>query len=233
MKQTKTQKMKGFTLVELLVVIAIIAVLAGIATPLILRAQKAGARTEALNNAKAIAGGLLVFKQDKGSFPSAYTREQLENDGYDNLPEGTTSNAYLAQLIVTEIIDSETYFFAGGVKNAIKGDDITGTSDKLLARGECGFAYIMTENEEALSDTKTYTPLVIAPLKKNGENPIFDGNPYADYYVYAAVDGSGKQGKISKEGEAVSKGRKGGLFQTGADSLFGDDIPVIKAPAGM
>ena len=44
--------MKGFTLVELLVVIAIIAVLAGIATPLILKAQKAGDRTKALANAK-------------------------------------------------------------------------------------------------------------------------------------------------------------------------------------
>jgi prepilin-type N-terminal cleavage/methylation domain-containing protein len=40
MKLKNTQKMKGFTLVELLVVIAIIAVLAGIATPLILKAQK-------------------------------------------------------------------------------------------------------------------------------------------------------------------------------------------------
>jgi prepilin-type N-terminal cleavage/methylation domain-containing protein len=232
MKQTKTQKMKGFTLVELLVVIAIIAVLAGIATPLILRAQKAGARTEALNNAKAIAGGLVTFKVDKGSYPSAYTREQLISDGIDNLPPGTDANAYLAQLVVTEIIDSESYFYAAGVKNAIKGDDIIGTPEKLLARGECGFAYIMTENEEALSDVKSITPLVIAPMKKGGENPIFDGNPYADYYVYGAVDGSGKQAAVGKEGQAVSKGRDS-LFQTGTDSLFGDEIPVIKPPTGV
>ena len=62
MKLIKTQKMKGFTLVELLVVIAIIAVLAGIATPLILKAQKAGDRTKAIANAKSIASGLMSFK---------------------------------------------------------------------------------------------------------------------------------------------------------------------------
>jgi len=182
MKQTKTKKMKGFTLVELLVVIAII--------------------------------------------------EQLESEGFDNLPPGTDANAYLAQLITTEIIDSETYFFASGVKGAVKGDDITGTSDKLLARGENGFSYIMTEDEEALSDVKTITPLVIAPIKRVGDNPTFDGNPYADQFVYGAVDGSGKLGKIGKEGQAMSKGRDS-LFQTGTDSLFGDEIPVIKAPTGI
>ncbi len=232
MKQTKKQTKKGFTLVELLVVIAIIAVLAGIATPLILRAQKAGARTEALNNAKAIAGGLVSFKTDKGAYPCAYTREQLESDGIDNLPPGEDANAYLAQLVATEVIDSETYFYASGVKGAVKGDDIIGSSDKLLARGENGFSYIMTEDEEALSDVKSITPLVIAPVKSGGENPIFDGNPYADYYVYGAVDGSGKQGKVGKEGQAMSKGRDS-LFQTGTDSLFGDEIPIIKTPTGI
>ena len=232
MKQNKTKTRKGFTLVELLVVIAIIAVLAGIATPLILRAQKAGARAEALNNAKSIASGLAVFQTDRGAYPCGFTREQIESDGFENLPPGTDANAYLAQLIVTEIIDSETYFFASGVKGAVKGDDIIGTSDKLLARGENGFSYIMTEDEEPLSDVKTITPLVIAPIKTNGENPTFDGNPYADQYVYGAVDGSGKLGKIGREGQATSKGRDS-LFQTGTDSLFGDEIPVIKAPTGI
>ncbi|MEJ6719638.1 MAG: prepilin-type N-terminal cleavage/methylation domain-containing protein [Akkermansiaceae bacterium] len=232
MKQTKTQKMKGFTLVELLVVIAIIAVLAGIATPLILRAQKAGARTEALNNAKAIAGGLVSFKSDRGAYPCGYTRDALESDGFDNLPPGTDANAYLAQLIVTDVIDSEGYFYAAGVKGATKGDDIKGTPDKLLARGENCFAYIMTENEEPLNDVSSITPLVIAAIKTGGENPTFDASPYADKYVYGAVDGSGKVGDVGKNGEAKSKGRDS-LFQSGTDSLFGDEIPVIKVPTGL
>ena len=232
MKQTKPTQKKGFTLVELLVVIAIIAVLAGIATPLILRAQKAGARTEALNNAKAIAGGLVAFKADKGAYPCGYTREALESDGYDNLPPGTDANAYLAQLVVVDIIDDETVFYASGVKGATKGDNIKGTSDKLLARGENTFAYIMAENEEPLTDVSTMTPLVLAPLKTTGENPTFDGNPYADKYVMGLVNGAGQVGEIGKEGQAKSKGRDS-IFQTGTDSLFGDDIPVVKAPTGF
>lgn len=232
MKQTKTQKMKGFTLVELLVVIAIIAVLAGIATPLILRAQKAGDRTEALNNAKAIAGGLVAFKSDKGAYPCGFTREALESDGVDNLPQGNDANAYLAQLVATDIIDSETYFYAPGVRGAAKGDDIKGTSEDLLKRGENGFAYIMTADEEPLSDVSSITPLVIAPLKQAGDNPVFDGGPYADKYVYGAVDGSGKSGDVSEKGVAKSKGRES-LFQAGRDSLFGNDVPVIKAPTGF
>ena len=214
-------------------VIAIIAVLAGIATPLILRAQKAGARTEALNNAKAIAGGLVAFKSDKGAYPCGFTAEAMISDGYDNLPPGTDANAYLAQLVATDIIDDEGVFYASGVKGATKGDNIKGTSDKLLARGENSFAYIMAENEEPLTDVSSMTPLVLAPLKSAGENPVFDGSPYADKYVYGAVDGSGKVGDVDKDsGYAKSKGRES-LFQTGPDSLFGDDIPVIKAPTGF
>ena len=224
--------MKGFTLVELLVVIAIIAVLAGIATPLILKAQKAGARADTLNNAKSIAGGLIAFKTERGSFPSALTREQLEDEGNDNLPEGTDANAYLAQLIVTEVLDTEKPFHAAGMKNMIKGDDLTSTSEKLLARGENGFAYIMTEEEEAISDHKSNAPIVIAPLEENSENPTFDDNPYAKYYVYGATDGSGQQAKVSKDGRAASRGRES-IFQTGPDSFYGDEIPVIKPPKGL
>ncbi|MDB4341265.1 type II secretion system GspH family protein [Akkermansiaceae bacterium] len=147
MKLKNTQKMKGFTLVELLVVIAIIAVLAGIATPLILKAQKAGDRTKALANSKSVVGGLLSFKSDKGAYPCRSTRELLEDEGIDYLPPGNDANAYLAQLVATDNIDTEKAFFAPGVLGAKEGDNIKGSSDKLLARGENSFAYIMAEDE--------------------------------------------------------------------------------------
>lgn len=230
MKTTKKQMKKGFTLVELLVVIAIIAVLAGIATPLIMNANREGARAEALNNAKSVAGGLMKFKMDRGSYPSAFTREALE-DRYDNLPEGTDANAYLAQLVVTGIIDSEGTFYAPGVRGAIKGDDLK-AAGKLLAQGENSFAYIMGENENALMDDSSMTPLVIAPLLQAGERPTFDDKVYAGKYVYGVADGSGKVGEVSKDGQASARGRDS-LFQTGADSLFGRDVPVLKAPTGF
>lgn len=231
MKVTKKRKMKGFTLVELLVVIAIIAVLAGIGTPLILRARRAGDRTDALNNAKALAGGMNSFRDEKGSYPCASTRELLEDEGVDNLPEGTTANAYLAQLVVTNIIDSEKYFFAPGVRSTVKGDDIKKPGE-LLKRGENGFAYIMTEDELPLGGDLSVTPLVIAPIKSTGENPKFDASPYDGKYVYGAVDGAGRMGDIDDKGVATSKGRSS-LFEQGRDSLFGSDVPIIKAPDGL
>jgi prepilin-type N-terminal cleavage/methylation domain-containing protein len=232
MKQTKIQKMKGFTLVELLVVIAIIAVLAGIATPLILKAQKAGDRTKALANSKSLVGGLLIFKGDKGAYPCDATREILESDGVDFLPPGKDANAYLAQLVATNTIDSEKSFFAPGVLGAKEGDDIKGTSDKLLERGENCFAYIMAEDGAPLTDTSSFTPLVMAPIKAGGENPTFDPGPYGDKFVYGLVDGSSVAGDIGEDNRAKSKGRES-FFQTGRDSLFGSDKPVVKLPTGI
>jgi len=219
-------------LVELLVVIAIIAVLAGIGTPLILRAQKQGALTEAGNNAKAIAGGMNIFRGEKGRYPDQSTRESLEEGGEDRLPEGTSANAYLAQLVVTNMVDSETYFYASGVKGVTKkGDDIKRPGE-LLKKGENGFAYIMAEDEESLGGDVSITPLVIAPLKKTGEMPLFDPSPYGGKFVYGAVDGSSKQGTISDKGIAESDGRES-LFDAGRDSLFGIDTPIVKAPEGF
>ena len=219
---------KGFGWPHVLLTLVLLFIIAGLCTPLILVESKVGSRAEALNNAKAIAGGLITFKTDLGAYPCAYTRRMFEHDGL-KLPAGTDANAYLAQLIVTEVIDSETYFYAPGMPHCFKGDDLIGSPEKLLAPGENGFAYIMAENEEPLTDVKSITPLVIAPIATNGKIPTFDPEPYTGYYVYGSVDGSGKQGKINTDGSAGSKGRTS-LFQTGEDSLFGDDIPVIKMP---
>ena len=232
MKLNKTQKMKGFTLVELLVVIAIIAVLAGIATPLILKAQKAGDRTKAIANAKSIVTGLMNFKGDESAFPCDLTRENLERKGIDFLPQGKDANAYLAQLVATDHIDSEKIFFAPGVPGTKEGDNIKGSAEKLLERGENSWAYIMSENGAPLLDVQSYTPLVIAPIKTGGENPTFLGGPYGNKFVYGMVDGSALAGDIGEDGRAQSDGRDS-FFMTGRDSLFGSDKPVVVLPTGM
>jgi len=192
-----------------------------------------GPRIEALNNAKIIAGALTAFSTDYGSYPCAYTRRQLEEKDSINLPPGTNANAYFAQLIATEIIDSETYFYAPNIEGTVRGNNLINSPENLLAKGENGFAYIMTQNEEALSDVKSITPLVIAPIIQGEENPIFDPIPYQDYYVYGAVDGSGTLGKISPTGQALSKGRSHLLESGTVNSLFGTEIPVIKSPLGL
>jgi prepilin-type N-terminal cleavage/methylation domain-containing protein len=230
MKLKNTQKMKGFTLVELLVVIAIIAVLAGIATPLILKAQKAGDRTKAIANAKSIASGLMSFNQEFNSYPSQTTGEDLKNQE-KILPDGDNANTYLAQLIVSKTIDNEKVFFAPGVPGSKEGDNMTGDVDKILGRGENSFGYIMADNDQPLTETSSYTPLILAPIKagSGSDEPTFSKGAYGEKYVMGLADGSAKAESIAESGIAMSEGRSS-LFQTGPDSLFGDDTPVVKLP---
>lgn len=207
----------------------VITVLVGIATPLIQRTQKAGNRTTALSGCKALAGGLVSFHFEYSHYPCNLTREALKKEGFKNIPTGNDANAYLAQLIATEFIDSETYFYCKAGKGYHKGDDEKDTPHNILAPGENSYAYVMAQNGESLLDTHSMTPIVIAPIISAGIIPKFDASLYADQYVYGAVDGSGKVGKIGPDGRALSPGREH-LFQTGHDSLFGQQFPDVKLP---
>jgi len=73
-----------------------------------------GDRTKTLANAKSVVAGLLIFKSDNGVYPCDATRKILENDGIDFLPLGKDANAYLAQLVATNTINSEKSFFVPG-----------------------------------------------------------------------------------------------------------------------
>lgn len=84
-------------------------------------------RTKALANAKSIAGGLLMFKSDKGAYPCDATRRLMEDDGIKNLPAGKSANAYFAQLIASEALDTEKVFFTPE-KGFRLGDDDMKTS---------------------------------------------------------------------------------------------------------
>lgn len=206
-----------------LVFLALIVVI----TPLLLRGLHSSQRqrNRALNNAKGIAQGLVAFQNEYGVFPCEFTRKELEEKGHENLPAGDSACAYLAQLIVADYIDSESYFYVYGMSNSVKGDDIITSPDKLLTRGENSFSYVMAKNGESLSDVEPKTPLVITPLIRGGESPIFDSNVFNGYYVCGLADGSASRGKIDNEGRATKH-----LFATGSGSLFGDDIPVVKLP---
>ncbi len=187
-------------------------------------------RTKALANAKSIVGGLLAFKSDKGAYPCQATRELLEAEGIDYLPPGNNANAYFAQLVVTDNIDTEKVFFAPGFIGGKEGDNIKDSPDKLLSRGENCFAYIMTPEGKPLTDTKAETPLVLAPVKEQGDSePVFDQNPYHSTFVMGLADGSSIAGDLDKNGHALSPDG-GSLFQTGANSRFGKDTPVVKYP---
>lgn len=191
--------------------------------------RQGSARNEALNNAKGIAQGLIDFKNEYGAYPCEFTREEFESNGYKNLPVGNSANAYLAQLMASGSIDSETFFYVSSESGYFKGDDEIDSPEKLLAKGENGFSYVMTKDGEPLTDTRSKTPLVLAPLIRGGEDPAFDPDILNGYYVYGSADGSGLHGKIDDEGRALTNDGTY-LFAIGPDSHFGDDIPVVKLP---
>lgn len=234
MKLKKTLH-KGFTLVELLVVIAIIAVLAGLATPAILKAKKNADKAKTISNARQIGIALSEFDNSFGSYPSDDTRQTLEDEGVD-VPDGDTSNAYLAQLIVSKAIDGEKIFYAKGVRGSKEGDDITNSRDKVLEKGECGFGYVMLADNEALSASysTSATPLVVAPLKEAGIDPVFETNAYNNECVYLRGDSSVATNRLTEEGKATLTGQRGkNLFSVGDDTIWEDDQPDVKGPDGI
>ncbi|MGC6426126.1 MAG: type II secretion system protein [Akkermansiaceae bacterium] len=223
---------RGFTLVELLVVIAIIAVLAGLATPAILKAKKNADKAKTINNAKQIGIALGEFDNQYDSYPSEDTRLALEDLGAE-VPDGDTANDYFAQLIIGDATDSEKIFYAKGVRGVKEGDDVISSRDEVLKQGECGFGYVMLAGNEALSAsyTRSSTPLAVAPLKEGGTDPVFDDKAYNGEYVYLRGDNSVGTGTLDKrgEGKAIIKGGKT-LFTTGDDTIWEDDQPDVKMP---
>lgn len=225
-----TARRAGFTLVELLVVIAIIAALAGLATPVILRAQKAAAVTEATNNAKQIGTFLFLFNNDYGTFPSEDTATKLTDDSID-VKTGTTSNAYLSQLIAADYTDSEEIFYAKAAGTA-KPDGVINTTTAMLDQGECGFAYVMLSGDVPLSTSYSGGMAVLcAPMKRDASSTegAFDDSPYDSKAVYLRLDQSVQQKRINNS-DNVAIGGGNTLFDTGAETVWDDEDPDLKFP---
>lgn len=66
---TTPNRAKAFTLIELIVVVGIIALIVGIAIPMVLRAYRNAERSRALADLSAIAAALEAYKQDHGDYP--------------------------------------------------------------------------------------------------------------------------------------------------------------------
>jgi len=226
--KTKYQIRRGFTLVELLVVIAIIATLAGVGVPVIMSQKKKGDRSQAINNAKEIGMALFNFDQEYGSFPCTATATTLTDNG-STLTFGTAnSNDYFRQLIAGGVT-SEKPFYAKAAYT--KKPDNVMTTDKALAAGEVGFAYIMKSATEALpSSGNTGRPIIVSSMKDAvGTDFKFDKDVYDRMAVVQRIDNSASLESINKDDLATIGGGKT-LFETGADSVWEDITPTIKPP---
>lgn len=230
--KTKTMRPRGFTLVELLVVIVIIAALAGLSAPMILRQQKAAARTEAINNAKQVGLALLEFDQEYGSFPDDDTAELVsDSTGTDLTPlNGSSSNDYFRQLIAFGVQSEEIFYTK--CQYTRKPDNVTNAGN-ALEPGEVGFGYVMLDQTTGQNTSgNPGRPVLVTPLLDASQDWEFDPDPYGSKAVILRLDNSAKALQIRDDTKEVSLGGGRKLQDVGEDTIWGAAIqPALVAPA--
>ncbi len=227
MKTNVKRTRRGFTLVELLVVIVIIASLAGLTAPMVIRQRKKADQTEATSNARQIGLAMFEFETEYGSFPDSATATVVAtNNPTSGYTLGTTTaNDYFLQLFAANITQSEPMFFA---KTGIttKPDGVI-TGAKCLAKGECGFGYILNGTVGLSTAGNPSRVIAVTPLLDG--TPKFNPDPFDKKAVVLRIDNSVASLNLDNTGEASLGGGKKLFSGKDVDSIWGADITPTPA----
>lgn len=197
-----------------------IAVLAGLAAPLVIRQRKKADQTEAISNARSFGVALFEFKEEYGSYPDDATAKAVADATETEKVTGSTANDRFRQLIRAGITPSEWVFYAH-IPGVHKPDGMI-DGEHALDRGECGFAYIgnlVTTDEVA-------RPIAITPLIPGTTR--FDPKPFDGKAVILWTDNSVRSLPIDRKSGQVKLDGKNLLDPS--HPVWGGKPPVIALP---
>lgn len=202
--------------------------------PMIRKQRAKVEQVSAISCLRSMGIGLFEFEAAYGKLPDAESARRLNESGKTRWElAGGSSNAYLRQLVVAEIVPSEVVFSAK-TPYTRRPDNRWSESDPAVAAGECGFGYVMNGGQGFRSRDVPGAIVACAPLQWDGRvvsRTRFDSSVYGGATALLRADNSLMAARIdASSGEAVfPDGRR--LWNTGAGSVWGQGCtPVVMPP---
>jgi hypothetical protein len=199
--------------------------------PMLRRAKMSADLTTATSSMRCSSIFLFAFEDDWGCFPCERIRED-NPERFKGARPGHSANAMLSILHAGGYTNSEEVFWTpdGSWWNPRPDNEISGP-EEVLKPGECGLGYVMLKGRAQTAEDPGGRPVMVARLKEGqGERgAIVDHEVYGGRGVYIRIDQSVKQGPVNESGEMLMPGGQH-LFQTGRDTMWGTDVPEVRAP---